>query len=91
MIAYYIHDEKKNDDIIMLPDMGCAVDVDKERMEAFISPAPAFAKWSGNTCVDVKPEDFGTVIASREEGGDVCVLKQALWQARMEYYLSLDL
>lgn len=90
MIAYYIHDEKKNEDIIMLPDMSCAVGVDREKLETFISPAPAFANWSGNTCVDVKPEDFGTVIASREEGGDVCILKQEIWQARMEYYLSKD-
>jgi hypothetical protein len=90
MIAYFVHDEKKNDDIIMMPAMSCAVTVDKEKLEAFISPAPAFANWSGSTCVDVKPEDFGTVIATREEGGDVCVLKADLWQARMDYYLSLD-
>jgi hypothetical protein len=90
MLAYYVHDEKQNNDVILLPDMSCAVNVDKEKMEAFISPAPAFANWSGNTCVDVKPEDFGTVIASREEGGDVCVLKADIWRTRMEYYLSQD-
>lgn len=90
MIAFYVHDEKKNDDIIMLPEMSCAVSVDKKKFEAFISPTPVFAEWSGNTCVDVKPEDFGTVIASREEGGDVCVLEQETWQARMAYYLSQD-
>ena len=90
MIAYYVHDEKKNDDVIMMPDMACAVTVDKDKLEAFISPAPAFAKWSGNTCVDVRPEDFGTVIATREEGGDVCVLEQKIWQARMEHYLNQD-
>ena len=90
MIAYYVHDERKNDDVILVPDMSCAVHVDKEKMEAFISPAPAFANWSGNTCVGVKPEDFGTVVASREEGGDVCVLKAEIWQSRMEYYLNQD-
>ncbi|MEJ2639181.1 MAG: hypothetical protein P8010_06365 [Desulfosarcinaceae bacterium] len=90
MIAYYVHDEKKNDDVIVLPDMSCAVTVDKDKLADFIAPAPAFAKWSGNTCVAVKPEDFGTVIATREEGGDVCVLKEETWQARMQYYLSQD-
>jgi hypothetical protein len=90
MIAYFVHDDKKNADIILLPDMSCAVNVDKEKMEDFISPAPAFAKWSGNTCVDVKPEDFGAVVATREEGGDVCVLNAEIWQARMQYYMSQD-
>jgi hypothetical protein len=90
MIAYYVHDEKKNADVILLPDMSCAVSVDKEKLKDFISPAPAFAKWSGDTCADVKPEDFGTVIATREEGGDVCVLKKEIWQGRMQYYLSQD-
>jgi hypothetical protein len=90
MIAYYVHDEKKNTDVILLPAMGCAVDVDKEKLIAFISPAPAFAKWSGKACVDVKPEDFGTIIASREEGGDVCILEAEIWPARMEYYLKQD-
>ena len=36
MIAYYVHDEKKKDDIIVLPDPGCAVPVDRQRMEAGI-------------------------------------------------------
>ncbi len=90
MVAYYIYDERKDEDIILVPDMGCAVTVDKAMMEAFISPAPVFAEWSGETCVDVKPEDFGTVIASRQEGGDVCVLKDRIWQARMDHYLSKE-
>lgn len=90
MIAYFVHDEKKNDDMIVMPDMSCAVPVDRARMETFISPAPAFANWSGDTCAEVNPDAFGTVIASREEGEDVCVLKQEIWQARMEYYLNLD-
>ena len=90
MIAYFVHDEKQNDDIILMPEMSCAVHVDKAKLEAFISPAPAFASWSGDTCVDVTPEDFGTVIATREEGGDVCVLKADIWQARMEHYLKQD-
>lgn len=34
------------------------------------------------------PEDFGLVIATREERGDVCVLKMDLWQERMAHYLG---
>jgi hypothetical protein len=37
MIAYYVHDSKKETDMIVLPDMGCSVAVDAERMETFIS------------------------------------------------------
>ncbi|MDJ0781621.1 MAG: hypothetical protein QNJ22_06590 [Desulfosarcinaceae bacterium] len=90
MIAYYVHDDKDGNDVILLPDMSCAVEVNKEKLEMFISPAPAFANWSGNSCVDANPEAFGTVVASREEGGDVCVIKREIWQARMEYYLKQD-
>ena len=45
MIAYYVHDSKKQTDLIVLPDMGCSVVVDAERLEAFISVKPDFASW----------------------------------------------
>ena len=43
MLAYYVHDQKKEKDAIVIPDMGCSVPVDRERMEAFISVNPDFA------------------------------------------------
>jgi len=49
MIAYYVHDSKKETDLIVLPDMRCSVAVDAARMEAFISVNPDFASWSGDT------------------------------------------
>ena len=88
MIAYYVHDVKKKDDLIVLPDPGCAVPVDRQRMEDFISVNPEFAKWSGDSCSDLAPEDFGTVVATRDDGGDVCVVNNELWRQRMEYYLG---
>jgi hypothetical protein len=88
MIAYYVHDDKKKDDLIVLPDPGCAVPVDRQRMEDFISVSPEFAKWSGDSCSDLAPEDFGTVVATRDDGGDVCVVNNELWRQRMEYYLG---
>ena len=42
MIAYFVHDSKKETDIIVLPDMRCSVAVDAERMETFISVKPDF-------------------------------------------------
>jgi hypothetical protein len=88
MIAYYVHDAKKETDTIIMPDMGCAVPVDAERMQAFISVDPSFARWSGDSCADLAPEDFGTVIATREEGGDVCVLDAVLWRERIAHHLG---
>ena len=88
MLAYFVHDPKKEKDIIVLPEMGCAVPVTPERMEAFISVSPVFARWSGDSCHGIMPEAFGTVVATREEGGDVCILKEDLWRERMDFYLN---
>lgn len=88
MIAYYVHDSKKETDLIVLPDMGCSVAVDAGRMEAFISVNPDFTSWSGDACGQLSPEDFGTIVASREEGGDVCVVNHELWRRCMAHYLG---
>ena len=88
MIAYYVHDEKKENDVIVIPDRECTISVDKARMEAFISVDPVFASWSGDACRLVSPEDFGVVIATRDDGGDVCVVNHELWRERMEHYLG---
>ena len=57
-------------------------------MEAFISVKPDFASWSGDACGELSPEDFGTIVASREEGGDVCVVNHDLWRSRMAHNLG---
>ena len=88
MIAYYVHDHKKEDDVIIIPNRECAVPVDRARLEAFISVDPVFASWPGDACGLVSPEDFGVVIATRDDDGDVCVIDQGLWRERMEYYLG---
>ena len=88
MIAYYVHDAKKENDVIVIPDRECSTTVDRERLEAFISVDPVFASWSGDTCELVSPEDFGVVIATRDDGGDVCVMDQEKWRQRMEHYLG---
>jgi len=89
MIAYFVHDSKKEKDLIVLPDRGCSVVVTPQSMETFISVDPVFASWTGDSCQDFAPEDFGTVVATRDDGGDVCVVDQELWKGRMEYYLGL--
>jgi hypothetical protein len=89
MIAYFVHDSKKEKDLIVLPDRGCSVEVTPQLMETFISVDPVFASWSGDSCADFAPEDFGTVVATRDDGGDVCVMDHEVWRQRMEHYLGL--
>ena len=88
MIAYYVHDSKKETDLIVLPDMGCSVAVDAGRLEAFISVNPDFASWSGDACGELSPEDFGAIVASRDDGGDVCVVNHDLRRRCMAHYLG---
>ena len=88
MIAYFVHDRKKERDLIVLPDRSCSVEVTPQFMETFISVDPVFASWSGDSCADFAPEDFGTVVATRDDLGDVCVVNQELWRERMDYYLG---
>ena len=88
MIAYFVHNPQSGIDTIVLPEMSCAVAVDREKFEAFISPRPLFAKWSGDACTHVAPEGFGTVAATRDEDGDVCIVDDNLWRKRMDYHMT---
>ena len=88
MIAYYVYDEKKENDTIVIPDMGCSISVNADIFEKFISVSPDFTHGSGDSCGQLSPEDFGVVIASREEQGDVCVVNDEMWRKRMFFYMN---
>jgi hypothetical protein len=88
MIAYFVHDQRKRQDTIYLPDLGCFVPVDQTAMERFIAVQPDFASWTGMACAIVKPEEFGTVVATRDDQGDVCIAHQDLWRERMLAHLG---
>ena len=83
MIAYFVHDQQKASDSIYLPDLGFFVPVDTTVMERFISVKPDFANWTGQACALVNPEEFGSVVATRDDQGDVCIVRQDLWRERM--------
>ncbi|MGD8366491.1 MAG: hypothetical protein PVG78_02520 [Desulfobacterales bacterium] len=87
MLAYFVHNAKNQNDVIVIPDMHCSVRVDPERFEAFISATPNFAEWSGEAC-ELPPEDMGKVVATRDEFGDVCVLDDDAWRSRVDCYSS---
>jgi hypothetical protein len=62
--------------------------VNSERIKEFIAAKPDFSNWSGKSCGDLSPEVFGTIVATRDECGDVAVLRKGLWQKRLDYYLQ---
>ena len=88
MLAYFVHDPKKYQDTIYLPDRGCFVPVDKAAMDRFIAVKPEFAAWTGTRCAVVAPEEFGTVVATRDDAGDVCIVRHELWRERMMAHLA---
>jgi hypothetical protein len=88
MIAYYVYDEKKENDTIVIPDMGCSISVSVDIFEKFISVNPDFTEWSGDACGDLSPDDFGVVIATRDDRGDVCVTNNEMWRKRMFFYMN---
>ncbi len=88
MIAYLVTDNRNDQDTIVVPEIGCSVAVDHDRMQAFISVSPDFATWSGDACEGMAPEDFGDIIAIRDDCADVKVLKEDLWREKMTTYLG---
>ena len=88
MIAYFVHNQKDRADIIVIPDKGCSVPVDESRLKDFISVNPTFTEWTGEACGLLTPEDYGTIVATRDECGDVNVIKESLWQDRMYHHLG---
>lgn len=83
MIAYFVHNARKNMDTVYLPDRACFMAADAAVLERFIAVKPDFADWTGQACAVVEPEEFGTVVATRDDQGDVCIVNQELWRERM--------
>ncbi len=90
MIAYLVHDKKKETDLIVLPEKGCMLPVDTLKIKEFISAKPDFSQWSGDSCGDLNPESFGIIVASRDECGDVSIRRKELWRERLDVYLQDD-
>ena len=88
MIAYLVHDKKKDADLIVLPEKGCTLPVDSLKIKVFISAKPDFSQWSGDSCGGLSPESFGVIVALRDECGDVSIRRKELWQERLDFYLA---
>ena len=88
MRAFLVHDEKKEIDLIVVPEQEWLVDVNRDVMNDFISVNPDFTKWTGRALKGLTPESFGQIIATREEKGDVCIVEASLWHQRMAFHLG---
>jgi hypothetical protein len=89
MIAYFVHNKKDQTDTIVLTEFRCSVSVDAKRLREFISANPSFKGWSGDACGQLSPEDYGTIVATRDDCGDVNVINESLWHDRMNHYLGI--
>ena len=90
MKAFFIHDEKKQSDMLAIPETGYMVPMNQAAMEAFIAVSPDFSGYEGERLNGMPPETFGKVVATRNSDGDVCILDESLWQQRMAYHLGLN-
>ena len=88
MLAYFVYNSSDDTDVIVLPEKECRIPADKKGLERFISVNPDFATWSGDSCSGMTPESFGTIVAIRDDCGDVSVRNSKLWRQRMAVYLG---
>lgn len=89
MIAYFVHDEKKQSDLLIVPATDTMVPIDRVLLETFISVAPDFSSIAGQRLNGLPPESFGRIVASRDSDGDVCILAESLWRQCMASHLGL--
>lgn len=89
MIAYFVHDEKKQSDLLVVPETDALIPVNRSILEAFISVGPDFSKIAGRRLNGLQPESFGKIVATRKSDGDVCILLEPLWRQRMTVHLGL--
>jgi hypothetical protein len=90
MIAFFIHDAKKQSDIMAVPETDSMVPVNRAVMEAFIAVEPDFSGYVGQRLKGLPPETFGQIVATRKADGDVCIVETSLWRQRMAFHLGLD-
>lgn len=90
MRAYFVYDEPKDMDRLVLPENDLLVSVDRKVMEEFIAVQPDFSQWPGKPISGLAPENFGRIVATRDEKGDVCIVEPTLWQQRMVHYLGVS-
>jgi hypothetical protein len=91
MKAFFVHDEKIDTDLLVLPETDCVVAVTKEIMTEFISVKPDFTKYQGDRLNSRPPATLGLLVATRKTDGDVCIVEDAMWRQRMAVHLGNEI
>lgn len=81
MIAYYV--TQRQADTVVIPDAEVARRVDRAVLREFLADEPEFARWQGEPLSGRVPEDFGKVLATRDEDAPPTILDQAHWNERV--------
>lgn len=87
MKAYYVHNRQTGRDCIAIPENDRKITVDRDAMQTFIGVRPDFSDLTSEALNGCPPESLGTVIATRDDQGDVCVVDVVLWQQQMAAHL----
>lgn len=86
MIAYFVHNSETDTDTVYLPERQRCYTVNSTRAMEFIAAEPDFTSWTKG--IEIPPEDFGGVIAFRDNKGGMIVLNEELWQQRLAAHLG---
>jgi len=86
MIAYCV--EKDGTPMIVIPDTDQVLPLDQNRLEAFISVSPCFKGWIGTHHENLDVKDFGILIATRDDDGDITLQDGPRWQKLLESCLG---
>lgn len=87
MIGYYV--TQRQQDTVVIPEAGVAQKVDRTVLRRFLADDPEFATWQGEALGARTPEDFGTVLATREDDAPPTILDQARWNERVMAQLKV--
>lgn len=87
--AYWTHSAAR--DCLVIPDTGWIFHLVKgdPRLRDFLGACGYFEEWTGDTKSDehLTPEEFGKVIASRDDDdGQLSILDRKLFAKRKEYF-----
>ena len=72
-------------DWVIIPDTKKAARVDKGRINAFCGNDPWFESWGGEK-LKGSPEDYGKVIATRNDEAPIVAHDPALWEKRKAWW-----
>lgn len=87
MTGYYL--SKGHQDTVVVPERGLATRVDRAVLRQFLADDPEFSTWQGEPLGGRPLEEFGTVLATREDAAPPTIMDQARWNDRVMAQLKV--